>query len=71
MKRLEIPVIDFKKTLPEHKVSSDLRICVDCGYAQPEKLEFGISCEVCGALFIFSEQEKNPKREVISNGKNL
>ena len=56
MHELTPPIIDLNNTPDELRANSRLRICVECGHLKPDTFEFGISCELCGSLFVFHKK---------------
>lgn len=62
MKELISPIIDLNNTPDELRANSRLRICVECGHPKPDTFEFGISCEMCGSLFVFYKKNSAKKR---------
>jgi ribosomal protein S27E len=42
-----------KNEVKKQYISRQLKICVNCGNAQVQEYEFGISCELCGTSFYF------------------
>ena len=59
MKEHIIPIIDLKNTSDELRINCKLQICVECGHTNLDKFEFGLSCEFCGTLFVFSEKRNS------------
>ena len=65
MNEVLIPKIDLKKTSEEFKVNSRLKICLECGHSNLDVFEFGISCEFCGSLFVFSDKKQLQNRREV------
>ena len=54
MSQITFPHIDLKNTKKCFVINSKLKICIECGHSNVDSYEFGISCENCGSLFVFS-----------------
>jgi len=56
-----MPCIDYDLTDEHLLVDPRLKICIECGQSKVEYHEFGISCESCGTLLIFSPLKSKTK----------
>lgn len=65
MNKILIPKIDLEKTSEQFKVNSRLKICLECGHSNLDVFEFGISCEFCGSLFVFSAKKQYQNRREV------
>lgn len=63
MTQLTPPIIDLNNTPDELRANSRLQICVECGHLKPDKFEFGISCEICGSLFVFYKKNHTKRKK--------